>query len=56
MPLNPLGKMIGMKKVNTTVDDVINGSSSATEKFHYIGISMEDLKGKSREEYLIRGR
>ena len=40
----------GMKKLNNTVDDAINGSSSATEKFQRLGISMEDLKGKSREE------
>jgi len=40
----------GMKKLNNTVDDAINGSSSATEKFQRLGISMEDLQGKSREE------
>ena len=40
----------GMKKLNSTVDDSINGSASATEKFKRLGISMEDLQGKSREE------
>ena len=40
----------GMKKLNNTVDDAINGSSSATEKFDRLGISMADLQGKSREE------
>lgn len=40
----------GLKKMNNTVDDAINGSSSATEKFGRLGISMDDLKGKSREE------
>jgi len=40
----------GMKKLNSTVDDAINGSASATEKFERLGISMEELQGKSREE------
>ena len=40
----------GMKKLNNTVDDAINGSTSATDKFRRLGISMEDLQGKSREE------
>ena len=40
----------GMKKLNNTVDDAINGSSSATDKFYRLGISMADLQGKSREE------
>ena len=40
----------GMKKLNNTVDDAINGSASATDKFKRLGISMEDLQGKSREE------
>src|SRR6056297_2216067 len=40
----------GMKKLNSTVDDAINGSTSATDKFKRLGISMEDLEGKSREE------
>ena len=40
----------GMKKLNNTVDDAVSGSASATEKFERLGISMEDLQGKSREE------
>ena len=40
----------GMKKLNNTVDDAINGSTSATDKFQRLGISMEHLQGKSREE------
>ena len=39
-----------MKKLNKTVDDAINGSTSATEEFERLGISIDDLKGKSREE------
>ena len=40
----------GMKKLNNTVDDAIQGSTSAAERFQRLGISMEDLQGKSREE------
>jgi phage-related protein len=40
----------GMKKLNNTVDDAVNGSTSATDKFQRLGISMDDLQGKSREE------
>lgn len=40
----------GMKKLNSSVDDAINGSASATEKFQRLGISMSDLEGKTREE------
>jgi len=40
----------GMKKLNNTVDDAVNGSTSATDKFQRLGISMEDLQGKTREE------
>ncbi|MED1601738.1 hypothetical protein [Alkalihalophilus marmarensis] len=40
----------GMKKLNNTVDDAINGSDSAAKRFERLGISMEDLQGKSREE------
>lgn len=39
-----------LKTLNTVVDDAANGSSSATEKFERLGISVDDLKGKSREE------
>ena len=40
----------GMKKLNSTVDDATNGSDSAAKKFKRLGISIEDLQGKSREE------
>jgi len=40
----------GLKKLNDTVDDVNNGNDAATEKFERLGISLDDLKGKSREE------
>ena len=40
----------GMKKLNNTVDDAINGSDSAAKRFERLGISMDDLQGKSREE------
>jgi archaellum component FlaC len=40
----------GMKKLNNTVDDAINGSDSAASRFERLGISMDDLQGKSREE------
>lgn len=40
----------GMKKLNNTVDDAVSGSASATDKFKRLGISIEDLQGKSREE------
>lgn len=40
----------GMKKLNNTVDDAIQGSGSAAERFKRLGISMSDLEGKSREE------
>lgn len=40
----------GMNGLNNTVDDVINGNEKAAEKFKRLGITMDDLKGKSREE------
>ena len=40
----------GMKKLNNTVDDAINGSDAAAKRFERLGISMDDLQGKSREE------
>ena len=40
----------GMKKLNNTVDDAINGSDAAAKRFERLGISFEDLEGKSREE------
>lgn len=40
----------GLKTLTNTFDDANNGSKSATEKFKRLGISLDDLKGKSREE------
>jgi len=44
----------GLNKLNNSVDSALNGGSKAAdkakEKFDRLGISMEDLEGKSREE------
>ena len=40
----------GLKTLTNTIDDAKNGSSSAEEKFKRLGISVDDLAGKSREE------
>ncbi|MCI5891814.1 MAG: phage tail tape measure protein [Clostridiales bacterium] len=40
----------GMKTLVNSIDDAKNGSASATEKFNRLGISLNDLTGKSREE------
>ena len=40
----------GLKTLTNTFDDANNGSKSAAEKFNRLGISLDDLKGKSREE------
>ena len=40
----------GMKKLTTSVDSAINGSSSAAANFERLGISVDDLAGKSRED------
>ena len=40
----------GLKTLTNTFDDANNGSKSAEEKFKRLGISLDDLKGKSREE------
>ena len=41
---------IGLKTMTNKIDDAINGSSQATEMFERLGISLDDLKGKSRED------
>lgn len=41
---------VGMKTLTNTFDDAINGSASAREKFERLGLSVDDLAGKSREE------
>lgn len=40
----------GLKTLTNTFDDAINGSASAQTKFERLGLSLDDLKGKSREE------
>ena len=41
---------VGLKTLTNKVDDLKNGSSSATETFDKLGISLADVEGKSREE------
>lgn len=41
-----------MKKLATVVTDAAEGSDSATEKLAAVGLSIEDLNGKSQEEQL----
>lgn len=40
----------GLKTLTNKFDDAIGGSSSAQETFGRLGISLDDLKGKSRED------
>ncbi len=40
----------GFKTLTNSLDDAINGSKTAAEKFAAVGISIDDLAGKSREE------
>lgn len=40
----------GLKTLSNTFDDAKNGSASAMEKFNRLGLSLDQLKGKSREE------
>ncbi len=40
----------GLKTLTNTLDDARNGSEGAITKFERLGISIDDLKGKSREE------
>ena len=40
----------GLKTLTNTFDDAINGSDGAATKFHRLGLSIGDLKDKSREE------
>ena len=39
-----------MKKLNNNVDDAVSGTDSAVEKFTRLGISVDDLQNKSRED------
>jgi len=40
----------GLKTLTNSVDDAINGSATAQEKFERLGLSVDDLKDKSRED------
>ncbi len=40
----------GLKTLTNTFDDAVNGSASATAKFERLGLSMDDIKGLSRED------
>lgn len=42
----------GMKKLSTVITDASAGSDSATEKLAAVGLSIEDLNGKSQDEQL----
>ena len=41
---------IGLKTMTNKIDDALNGSSSAIAMFDKLGISVDDLKGKTRED------
>lgn len=41
---------MGLKTMTNKLDDFKNGSSSATEMFEKLGISLEDVQDKSRED------
>lgn len=40
----------GIKTMTNQLDDAINGSATATEKFSKLGLSVQDLKNMSRED------
>lgn len=40
----------GMTRLNTAVDEAASGNQNAIDKFARLGISLEDLAGKSRED------
>lgn len=41
-----------VRTINNRIDEMSKGSATATEAFHRLGISMQDLEGKSGEENL----
>ena len=41
---------VGLKTMTNKVDDALNGSKSAIDTFQRLGISVDDLKNKSRED------
>lgn len=42
----------GMKKLSTVITDAANGSESANKKLAALGLSVDDLNGKSQDEQL----
>lgn len=48
------GLQNGMKKLSGVISDAAAGSSSACEKLAAVGLSIDDLNGKSQEEQLFR--
>ena len=41
---------VGLKTMTNKIDDALSGNKNATEAFERLGISIDDLKGKSRED------
>ena len=41
---------VGLKTLTNTYDDAMSGTTSAVEKFRRLGLEMDDLAGKSRED------
>jgi len=41
---------VGLKTLTNKFDDAVSGSSSAVDTFGRLGLSIDDLKGKSRED------
>ena len=41
---------VGLKTMTNKIDDALNGGKNATKQFQELGISVEDLKGKTRED------
>lgn len=46
------GLQSGMKKLSTVITDAANGSESAAAKLAAVGLSIDDLNGKSQDEQL----
>lgn len=46
------GLQTGMKKLSGVISDAASGSSSAADKLAAVGLSIEDLNGKSQEQQL----
>lgn len=41
---------VGLKTMTNKIDDALNGSKNAVKQFNDLGISVDDLKGKTRED------